>query len=95
MPELVTSGYVFESAEEARALAQPVDGPALSDWAEEAARTEAVVIGGFAELGADGAVYNSAAVVRACRTAGRLPEDAPLGPREALLRRRAASRRLS
>ena len=52
LPELVTSGYVFESAEEARALAQPVDGPALSDWAEEAARAEAVVVGGFAELGA-------------------------------------------
>jgi 5-aminopentanamidase len=62
LPELGTSGYVFESAEEARALAQPVDGPALSDWAEEAARAEAVVVGGFAELGPDGAVYNSAAV---------------------------------
>jgi predicted amidohydrolase len=63
LPELVTSGYVFESAEEARHLAQPVDGPALSDWAEEAARGEAVVIGGFAELGDDGVVYNSAAVM--------------------------------
>lgn len=62
LPELVTSGYVFESAEEARALAQPADGPALSDWAEEAARAEAVVVGGFAELGTDGVVYNSAAV---------------------------------
>jgi 5-aminopentanamidase len=60
LPELVTSGYVFESAEEARGLAQPADGPALSDWADEAARAEAVVVGGFAELGADGAVYNSA-----------------------------------
>ena len=63
LPELVTSGYVFESEEEARALAQPVHGPALSDWAKEAERGEAVVIGGFAELGDDGAVYNSAAVV--------------------------------
>lgn len=63
LPELVTSGYVFESAEEARSLAQPADGPALADWAEEAARAGAVVVGGFAELGADGAVYNSAAVV--------------------------------
>jgi 5-aminopentanamidase len=63
LPELVTSGYVFESAEEARSLAQPAAGPALSDWAEEAARAEAVVVGGFAELGEDGAVYNSAAVI--------------------------------
>ena len=60
LPELVTSGYVFESAEEARSLALPVEE--LSDWAEEAARGEAVVIGGFAELGEDGSVYNSAAV---------------------------------
>jgi predicted amidohydrolase len=60
LPELVTSGYVFESAEEARGLALPVED--LSDWGEEAARAEAVVIGGFAELGEDGAVYNSAAV---------------------------------
>ncbi|HKO75214.1 MAG TPA: nitrilase-related carbon-nitrogen hydrolase [Gaiellaceae bacterium] len=60
LPELVTSGYVFESEEEARALAIPVEE--LADWAEEAARAEAVVVGGFAELGDDGAVYNSAAV---------------------------------
>jgi len=61
LPELCTSGYVFESAEEAEALAQPLDGPALSDWADEAARAEAVVVGGFAELGEGGTVYNSAA----------------------------------
>ena len=63
MPELVTFGYVFESEDEARALAQPADGPALTDWAEEAAKAGAVVVGGFAELGDDGVVYNSAAVV--------------------------------
>lgn len=60
LPELVTSGYVFESAEEARGLAISVEE--LADWAEEAARAEAVIVGGFAELGEDGAVYNSAAV---------------------------------
>ena len=60
LPELVTSGYVFESAEEARGLALPVEE--LSDWAEEAARAEAVIVGGFAELGEHGDVYNSAAV---------------------------------
>jgi 5-aminopentanamidase len=63
LPELVTSGYVFESAEEARALAQPADRPALADWAQEAARAGAVIVGGFTELGEDGAVYNFAAVV--------------------------------
>jgi predicted amidohydrolase len=63
LPELCTSGYVFESVDEARALAQPPDGPALRDWAEEAEATDAVVVGGFAELGEDGHLYNSAAVV--------------------------------
>jgi predicted amidohydrolase len=63
LPELSTSGYVFESADEARACAGPADGPALNGWAEEAARGDAVVVGGFCELGEDGKLYNSAAVV--------------------------------
>jgi predicted amidohydrolase len=63
LPELVTSGYVFDSAEEARACAEPADGPALAAWSEEAARGDAVVVGGFCELGEDGLLYNSAAVV--------------------------------
>ncbi|MGH2994816.1 MAG: nitrilase-related carbon-nitrogen hydrolase [Gaiellaceae bacterium] len=63
LPELSTSGYVFESAEEARACAEPPDGPALRGWAEEAARGDAVVIGGFCELGENGLLHNSAAVV--------------------------------
>jgi predicted amidohydrolase len=59
LPELVTSGYVLESEEEARSCAEPADGPALRGWAEEAAAGDAVVVGGFCELGADGvlAVY--------------------------------------
>ncbi len=63
LPELATSGYVFESAEEARACAEPADGPALRGWIEEAAGGDAVVVGGFCELGEDGHLYNSAAVV--------------------------------
>jgi 5-aminopentanamidase len=63
LPELVASGYVFASREEARFLAEPVDGPALTAWAEEAAAAEGIVVGGFAELGDDGLVYNSAAVI--------------------------------
>jgi len=62
LPELLTSGYVFRSADEARSLARPAED-ALAPWIEEAARGQAVVIGGFAELGEDGAIYNSAAVV--------------------------------
>src|SRR3712207_6659380 len=63
LPELCTSGYAFESEDEARALAQPPEGGALADWAEEAAAGDAVVVGGFAEEGEDGLLYNSAAVV--------------------------------
>jgi 5-aminopentanamidase len=68
LPELATSGYAFESLEEARATAQPPDGPALSDWATEAARGDAVVVGGFCELGDDDTLYNSAAIVDATGT---------------------------
>jgi predicted amidohydrolase len=63
LPELSTSGYVFESPEEARTCAEPVEGPSLTAWSEEAARGGAVVVGGFCELGEDGRLYNSAAVV--------------------------------
>ena len=41
---------------------RPADG-ALDYWSEEAARGDAVVVGGFAELDDDGLVYDSAAVV--------------------------------
>ncbi len=63
LPELTTSGYVFESPEEARSVAVTAEHPLFAEWAAEAAGGEAVVIGGFAELGADGLVYNSAAIV--------------------------------
>ena len=63
LPELSNSGYVFESADEARACAEPADGATLRGWSEEAGQGDAVVVGGFCELGEDGLLYNSAAVV--------------------------------
>ncbi|HWI74853.1 MAG TPA: nitrilase-related carbon-nitrogen hydrolase [Baekduia sp.] len=63
LPELCTTGYQFESRTEARALAQTANGGALDDWLEEAQRADVVIVGGFAELGEDGALYSSAAVV--------------------------------
>jgi 5-aminopentanamidase len=33
LPELAASGYVFHDAHEARALAEPADGPTLAGWA--------------------------------------------------------------
>jgi len=61
LPELVTSGYCFDSLDEARSVAIAADHPALSAWSDEAGG--AVVVGGFAELGTDGTLYNSAALV--------------------------------
>ena len=62
-PELASSGYVFESLDEARSCGEPSDGPTVSAWVVGAAHFGMVVIGGFAELGDDGSLYNSAAVV--------------------------------
>ena len=64
LPELVTSGYVFESIAEAGAAAITTNHPVFGAWAEQAARNDAVVVGGFCELADDG-VYNSAAIVDA------------------------------
>src|SRR5215468_11235731 len=69
LPELSDSGYVFESADEARGLAAPAaDSATLRQWHELAARHGLVIAGGFCELGADGRTYNSAALVDASGT---------------------------
>src|SRR5262245_44384300 len=61
LPELATSGYMFESAEEARALAlTPGD---FANWS--AAAADSIVVGGFCELGDDDKLYNSAVMVDA------------------------------
>jgi predicted amidohydrolase len=64
LPELSTSGYVFESPEEARSCAEAAVGASLAAWSEEIG-AGGVVVGGFCELGDDGLLYNSAAVVDA------------------------------
>jgi 5-aminopentanamidase len=63
LPELATSGYVFESADEVRSVAIAPDHPVFAEWAAIVGAVDGVAIGGFAELGADGLIYNSAAVV--------------------------------
>ena len=98
LPELAASGYAFRDAAEARALAEPPDGPTVSGWAERAAAHDLVVVGGFAEAGDDGRVYNSAAAVdragcapstarSTCGTASRRPS------RRARRRPRCSTRR--
>ncbi len=63
LPELVTSGYMFESVQEAASVAITATDPLFAEWAAAAARGGAVVIGGFCERGDDGRIYNSAVVV--------------------------------
>jgi 5-aminopentanamidase len=63
LPELCTSGYVFADADEARALAEPADGPTAAAWHELATRHGLVIVGGLCEVDENGAVRNSAIVV--------------------------------
>jgi 5-aminopentanamidase len=63
LPELVTSGYMFESAEEAAAIAIAPDHEILREWADLAHRHGVIIAGGFAERGDDDHTYNSAAVI--------------------------------
>jgi 5-aminopentanamidase len=63
LPELCTSGYVLRSPGEARSLSQAAHGGALDEWSAEARAGDAIVVGGFSELGDDGELYNSAAMV--------------------------------
>jgi predicted amidohydrolase len=63
LPELVTTGYVFESVHEARALAESADGPSLHAISELAAQHDLVIVGGFAERATAGQVYNSAFLI--------------------------------
>jgi len=51
LPELMSSGYVFDSPDEARSCAEPADGPTVSEWTADAASYGIVIVGGFAELG--------------------------------------------
>jgi predicted amidohydrolase len=62
LPELVTSGYMFESVDEAAANAIAPDHEILREWAGLADRHGVIIAGGFAERGDDGRTYNSAAV---------------------------------
>jgi len=69
LPELCDSGYVFTGAEEARGLATPAgNSPTLRQWRELAAAHRTAIVGGFCELGGDGLLYNSAALVDASGT---------------------------
>lgn len=63
LPELVNTGYVFETREEAFALAEPVpSGPSAVAWMEAAAAHNMFVVAGITERDGD-SLYNAAVVV--------------------------------
>lgn len=64
LPELATSGYVFRTPEEVQGCALSVDGPEIAAWST-ALNGKSVAVAGFPERGADGRVYNSAALIDA------------------------------
>jgi predicted amidohydrolase len=69
LPELSDSGYVFSGPEEARVLASPAaSAVTLREWRSLAATHDLAIAGGFCELGPDGELYNSAAIVDASGT---------------------------
>ena len=63
LPELTPSGYVFESPAEARSLAEPADGPTVTEWQRLAAGRGLTIVGGFCEAGPGGDLLNSAVIV--------------------------------
>ena len=70
LPELGNSGYMFDSRAEALALAEAIDGPTVSRWAQVARERNVWICGGFNELD-NGRLFNSAALVGPTRTIGR------------------------
>ncbi|TGD98910.1 nitrilase family protein [Methylobacterium nonmethylotrophicum] len=62
LPELASTGYVFETPEEAAALAEPVpDGPTTRAWGDLAAELGIHIVAGIAEQAGD-ALYNAALI---------------------------------
>ena len=63
MPELSLSGYMLLAPRKRSDVAITALHPVSPRGADAVASVDGVVVGGFAELGDDGGVYNSAAVV--------------------------------
>ena len=63
LPEICNSGYMFESRQEALALAEPVpDGPTMQAWSELAARHDLHIVAGISERAGD-ALFNSSVLI--------------------------------
>jgi len=63
LPELASTGYLFSSFSELDSLAESLDGPTLTEWKLFAQQRGVIIVGGFAERGVDGKIYNSAVLI--------------------------------
>ena len=61
-PECTVTGYCFESAEEARTVCEPLDGPSVTRVAELCREHDTMVVFGFLELAGE-KIFNSLALV--------------------------------
>jgi 5-aminopentanamidase len=63
LPELAACGGVITTSEQARAAAEPLDGPTVALLSELSRRHDCVVVAGLAETGDGAQVHNSAVVL--------------------------------
>lgn len=63
VPELANTGYMFADLTELQAAAEPLDGPTVQEWTELARDHSLIIVGGLAETGPGGVVYNTAVLL--------------------------------
>jgi predicted amidohydrolase len=63
LPELFATGYSFVSKEEAKELAEPIDGPTAGFLKKLSLSTGAIVVAGFAEIDPEERIFNSSLIV--------------------------------
>ena len=63
LPELAYTGYQFTSKEELLELSDSAESEHIKMFNEKAAEKDCAIIFGFAEIGADGKIYNSSMLV--------------------------------
>lgn len=66
LPELVTSGYVFQSKDEVKSLALVGEASSFQDWIDALGESDSIVVGGYPELADDQTIYNSVAILDRC-----------------------------
>jgi predicted amidohydrolase len=63
LPELAYTGYQFKSKEELAKLSDSAENEYIKMFKEKAAEKNSSIVFGFAEMGADGKIYNSSMLV--------------------------------